>query len=200
MKKLNNKGLSIIELLVCFVIVAVISVTLLNIIMDYNSLQETEHIKNLIKSYKNTVTKTIQSDIIKYGLSDVNVDSTQENELKLILTFNNLPTIKEDNSKTKYLIVHASDDENYIIYQDTVKEDEDYINQDVKYLLPTTTNINDKDSDGNKNKKDIRFRELPQTIDNDRFITNDIFYLYIPIEHSEIDDTYGIRIIAPLTQ
>ena len=57
MKKVNNKGLTIIELLVCFVMVAVISITLLNIIMNYRSAQETENVKNIIRAYKNTGTK-----------------------------------------------------------------------------------------------------------------------------------------------
>ena len=209
MTKLNNKGLSIIELLVCFVIVAVISITLLNIVMDYNSFQETEHIKNTIKTYKNTITRVIQDDITKYGLTDVQVDNTNTDDdtLKLILTFNNLPNPITTN--TKNLTIVARNNENYIMYEDTVKgSDGNYFNQDVKYTLPSTTKIyvDDNTNEGNANtgkveKNDIHFRGLPEPISGgEKFVQNDVFYLYIPIEHSEVDATYGITIIAPLVK
>lgn len=206
MTKLNNKGLSIIELLVCFVIVAVISITLLNIVMDYNATQETENIKNIIKTYKNTVTKNIQNDIIKYGLSKVEVDqtNTDSDSVKLILTFKDLPD--SISSKTKNLIIHASSSDNYVLYEDTVKSGNTYINQPVKYVLPHTTKIYvDKANDsinntsGKENKNDIHFKNLPEPITGtESYVSNDVFYLYIPIEHSEVDETYGITIIAPL--
>ena len=206
MTKLNNKGLSIIELLVCFVIVAVISITLLNIVMDYSAFQETEHVKNVIKTYKNSVTKIIQNDIIRYGLTDVRVDDTNSDSdsLKLILTFKDLPD--SISTKTKNLIVHVGSSENYISYEDTVKSGDTYINQEVKYILPHTTKIySDKANDsinntsGKETKNDIHFRNLPEPITGtNSYVSNGVFYLYIPIEHSEVDETYGITIIAPL--
>ena len=60
MKKLNNKGLTIIELLVCFVIVAVIAISLLNIIMNYKN--KLNKIVNLSKDY--------------HGFSSNNIDKT----------------------------------------------------------------------------------------------------------------------------
>ena len=121
MKKVNNKGLTIIELLVCFVMVAVISITLLNIIMNYRSAQETENVKNIIRAYKNTVTKTLQYDIISHGLQSVSVDNSKMDigELTIDLEFNN--PIDDSGETTKQLKIVAKGTENYIQYPDTVK-------------------------------------------------------------------------------
>jgi len=119
MKKLNNKGLSIIELLVCFVIVSIISVALINTIMNYRAKQETENIKNLIRTYKNTITKVVQNDIINYGLKSAEVDETEQNTIKIKLNF--LTPIDTQNTLQKELIIVANNDENYIEYPDTIK-------------------------------------------------------------------------------
>ena len=127
MKKLNNKGLSIIELLVCFVIVAIISVALINTIMNYRAKQETENIKNLIRTYKNTITKVVQNDIINYGLKSAEVDETEQNTIKIKLNF--LTPIDTQNTLQKELIIVANNDENYIEYPDTIKiSDTEYQN------------------------------------------------------------------------
>ena len=196
MKKLNNKGLSIIELIVCFVIVAVISVTLLNIIMDYKAKQETENINKLIKSYKDSVTKIIQNDIIKYGLTNVVIDDSEMNKgkIKILFIFKSpLDTLTENK---KELIIVGTKDENYIEYPDTVKNsDGTYINQPVKYELPYTTKIYAR-KNSNLDEKEVRndiyfLLEKPEVVDY-------IFYLHIPIEHSETSSTFSINIVSPI--
>jgi len=71
MKKLNKKGMSIIELLVCFVIVTIVAITLLNTLMEYKSEEQIENTKSYVETYKNTVSRVIQSDITDYGLKGV---------------------------------------------------------------------------------------------------------------------------------
>lgn len=65
MKKLNNKGLTAIEVLVCFVIISIIVISMFNIINNYKNKRDLESYKLDITTYKNTVTKTIYDDIIK---------------------------------------------------------------------------------------------------------------------------------------
>lgn len=67
MKKLNNHGLTAVEVLICFSITAVIVISLFKIINNFNEKQAIESKKNLIQTYKNTVTKTIQDDILAGG-------------------------------------------------------------------------------------------------------------------------------------
>lgn len=196
MKKLNNKGLSVIELLVCFVIVAVIAISLLNVIMNYTADQQTEYIKNLIRTYSDQVTKVIEDDIISHTLSSVDVDRSEDNELKLTLHFKyDLVT----GVKTKDLKIVAKENENYIEYPDIVKNGDSYTTQPVRYKLPSTTKIytaKDEELTQNEVKNDIHFKNLPE---EEEFIENDVFYLKIPIEHSELNSTYAITIVCPVT-
>ena len=68
MKKLNNKGMTIIEVLVCFVLVAIISTSMYNSISNFNDRRNLESMKEKILNVKNLYTKQIEDDIVKKGL------------------------------------------------------------------------------------------------------------------------------------
>ena len=67
-KKLNNKGMTTVEILISFVLVALISTSLYTTISNYNRKMDRETFKLEINKYKNILTKEIQDDIIKGGL------------------------------------------------------------------------------------------------------------------------------------
>ena len=71
MKKLNNKGITTIEVIISFVLVVIISASLFTTITAYNAKRLTESYKSQIYTYKNQLTKTIQDDLIKKGLVEV---------------------------------------------------------------------------------------------------------------------------------
>ena len=74
MKKLNKNGMTAIEVLICFSIVSIISVSMLKLVTSFKDKQEIESFKTSILTYKNTVTKAITSDIIAgKGVNDVDV-------------------------------------------------------------------------------------------------------------------------------
>ena len=92
-KKLNDKGLTVIEILVCFSIVVVIVMSMFKVVNNQKSKQEIESAKNSMLTYKNEVTKTIEEDIIKYGgISNVEI-TPAENDNPYIITYqlNNRP-------------------------------------------------------------------------------------------------------------
>lgn len=64
MKKLNNKGLTAIEILVCFSIISVLVISMLNIVNNYKTKQDNESYKSDIYTYKTTLTDAIYKDII----------------------------------------------------------------------------------------------------------------------------------------
>lgn len=75
MKKLNNKGITIIEILLCFVLVVGITSSLFSSLNSYKNKQQLESNRNAIVTYKNLLTKDIQDDLIKKGLKDVEITS-----------------------------------------------------------------------------------------------------------------------------
>ena len=76
MKRLNKKGMTTVEILVSFVIVAVISSTIYTTVSNYATRREIESYKLELNTYKNLLTKEIQDDLIKKGLLNV---SKEEN-------------------------------------------------------------------------------------------------------------------------
>lgn len=63
----NERGFSTVELLVCFIIVTTIVISMFDLIMNYKNRQQVESINSQMVTYKNTVTKVIEDDIIKHG-------------------------------------------------------------------------------------------------------------------------------------
>lgn len=76
MKKLNNKGFTIVEVLVCFILVSVVMMSLFSTISSFNEKRIQESYRAKVYEYKNSLTNTIQSDFIKKGLSYARVSKT----------------------------------------------------------------------------------------------------------------------------
>lgn len=85
MKRLNQKGFSTVELLVCFIIVTTIVISMFDLIMNYKNRQQVESINSEMVTYKNTVTKTIEDDIVNNG----GMYSVTQNGNILSFTFRN---------------------------------------------------------------------------------------------------------------
>ena len=77
-KKLNNKGMTAIEILITFVIVAIIVVSMYNGISGLKTRETVASYKLSLVTYKNLLTKDIQDDLIKVGLIAVQSESMVE--------------------------------------------------------------------------------------------------------------------------
>lgn len=85
MKSLNNKGITAVELLVCFIIVSAIVVSMFNLILNYRNKEQIEEINNEVINYANNLQKDIQDDLIKGHL--VSVDNITEDGYNATFTF-----------------------------------------------------------------------------------------------------------------
>lgn len=72
MKRLNNRGISIIEIIVTFSLVMVIVGGLMSIIMHYRLTAQSSLKQMELQSYKETLTKAIQDDILDLGIAEIN--------------------------------------------------------------------------------------------------------------------------------
>ena len=79
MKKLNNKGITTIEVLICFVLIVIITVSIYATISNFNEKKVLESYKEQILNYKNLLTKDIQDDLIKVGLIHARFERKNEN-------------------------------------------------------------------------------------------------------------------------
>lgn len=185
MKKLNNHGLTAIEVIICFSITAVIVISLFKTINNYNEKQYIESNKNQIKTYENTVTKSIQDDVLRNGgvfqLLESNItnnyDAAYDNG-KIVVQF------QFTNQKTAMLTIKfntddSSNDEEYILYE-TYNRDE---NTKEKFSL--------RDIHG------VQFNEQRIDYDEDGGLLN----IYVGIIDIDLGDKYSVLdLTLPLTK
>lgn len=85
MKNLDNKGLTAIEILVCFSIVVVIVMSMFKVVNNQKDKQTIESYKNSITTYKNSVTKTIEEDIrTGGGIRSVDSINDETDQIEII--------------------------------------------------------------------------------------------------------------------
>lgn len=70
--KLNNRGMSIIEIVVTFALIMFMIIGLFNIVLNYQSKASDTIKKTDLISFKTSLTKDIQDDILEYGIQDIN--------------------------------------------------------------------------------------------------------------------------------
>ena len=74
---LNKKGITSVELLVCFIIISTIVVSMYNLILNYRNREQIEEINNEVIAFSNNLQQVIQSDLVMRHLvsvSNVSVD------------------------------------------------------------------------------------------------------------------------------
>ena len=79
-KKLNNKGITTAEVLVCFVLIILISTSIYSIVDTYSNRHRIESFKEKVVTYKNLLTKEINNDLIKKGLNSVHFETNDDSE------------------------------------------------------------------------------------------------------------------------
>ena len=84
---LNRKGITSVELLVCFIIISTIVVSMYNMILSYRNKEQIEEINNEVISFSNNLQEEIQSDLIMGHL--VNVTNVSADGYSATLTFDN---------------------------------------------------------------------------------------------------------------
>lgn len=191
MKRLNNKGITTVEVLICFVLVVIITVSMYAIISNFNERKIIEGYKEELYDYKNILTKDIQDDFIKIGLSHVKYDREEDGDrIKHTLTCN----LKDGTTKILYIeqlyaysSYHTSgsttEDDHFSIQYGTAL---DMIN----YPLPDLGSY--KNEYGNK-VLDLSINNVFISVDD-----NNVLSLYIGFYHPELDTKYAINIVCPI--
>lgn len=177
--KLNNKGMTLIEIVVCFVLVSFISVALFGTVAAFNTKRSTESVKVALLTYRNEVTRVIENDLVQRGLSNVVINGN--NEARLYFRDGYSASLSITDERVNDDGSGAGADKFSILYDKH------------QYVLPDVGSSTVTDSDGNiKNIKDLRFSIVK--IEND----DSVFLLYISFYHPELGTDYSINIVAPI--
>lgn len=191
MMRLNNKGITTIEVIICFVLVVTITTAMYGTVASYNQKRILEQYKEELYTYKNLITKEIQDDFIKIGLTHAEyknevdgyttkhrVDCTLKDGTRRILI------VTQTFGKSEYHQKGGNVNDYYMIQYGTSESDL------IEYPLP---NFGESKNDTGKTIKDLSINNvlIKVTADN-------VLDIYIGFYHPELTTRYGIQIITPI--
>lgn len=197
-KRLNNKGLTMVEILVASVLLVVVVVSLYSSIETYSNKEHIEYNKERIVKYKNLLTKEIQDDLIKKGLVDAKVSIVP-------LSVNGSAVTPE----TYTVNLHFRDDSTKILKVELVKAVDYHVTDEgINHNLDDSFVISYGNLDNmvqyplpelgfGENLYKHKVQDL--RIDDVNINTNnDILNIYIGFFHQDFGRKYNINIICPI--
>lgn len=204
MKKLNNKGITTIEVILCFVLVVMITVSMYSTISYFNEKRIIENYKEQVYSYKDLLTKEIQDDFIKIGLTHAEYKQSENGDE----TIHTLTCTLKDGTKrelvVKQVIARSSYhlggkegiDDSFMIQYGKPGELINHPLPDLGYSGFDSVENKSCNPDGNAHCNKI----LDFSINNVKIDIKDenVLIIYIGFYHPELSTRYGINIVAPI--
>ena len=108
---LNKKGITSVELLVCFIIISTIVVSMYNLILNYRNREQIEEINNEVIAFSNNLQQVIQSDLIMGHLSNVTNISSDGHSATFNFDTSNSYTTTIEIDPNNYVIRYGRDSE-----------------------------------------------------------------------------------------
>lgn len=206
--KLNKRGITTIEVLIAFVLLAIIVVSMYGTVETYKNRQNIESYKNTILTYKNLLTKDIQDDLIKKNLVDVSINYTQittdgSGKITTPETYNVKLFFRDGTSKVLKVERVLADDYGESSYttepvsSGTCSNNKnDYFaisygpeDDMISYPVPE---LGSGENDTGCKIQDLRMTDI--NINND----NDILTIFINFYHPDFGSKYSINIVCPI--
>lgn len=179
MKKLNNKGFTVIELTVSFLFVFMVAFSMYQLLYNYRVRQNEESIKSQMIDYKNQVTLAIQNDINEKTLKyiDYCTEGGKRTSKCIVLYFNDNTSkqLSIEERKKVYEDIDEPQTVNYISYGGTIYESTDA----VLLEFPSGQMLYSSSESDNLEDENV-----------------EVYKISIPIYHHDLDGNYGISIVA----
>lgn len=202
LKKLNNKGMTAVEVLVCFVLVVIISTSVYTTVSAYQNKQQIESFKEKIFTYKNLLTKEIYDDLIKDGLVAAKIqtfnrnDATGDAEAMIEMNMRNgdkkCLKIKSQKAydyfwtETPDLPASEDKDDDFMISYGDCKYNYDNLTD---YPIP---DLGESTNPNGKKIYDLRINNVDVTLDKS------VLSIYVGFYHPDLGTRYGIDIVCPV--
>lgn len=183
--KLNNKGFTVIELVLSFLFVTILSISLYQIVVNYKEKSQLESIQSELINFKTKVIIDIETDITKYFLKDMSYcmkDGAIVNKC-VDLTFGN--------GTTKRLEILTEKKKNEIKWENGGAQTFEYIVPyirygGVKYSIPDAKYVSI-----------VADYMFTKTTPEDSLENKHALYkINIPIKHMDFEGTFDIEVVA----
>ena len=199
LKKLNNRGMTAVEILVCFVLMSILAVSMYSSIASYKNKQSIESAKEKIFTYKNLLTKEVQDDLIKKGLVSAEISETI-NETKG--KPENLPSkvfkvdfLFRDGSK-KQLVINRRLASEYSVVDCASEKINDAFSiqygEEGNLMTYDLPDVGYGENQCGEKVLDLRINNVDINKDNN------ILTIYIGFYHPDLGTRYGINIVCPI--
>ena len=217
MRKLNNKGMTTAEILVSFILVSLVSAILYTTVSNYNVKRQTEAYKLELNTYKNLLTKTIQDDLIKIGVTNAKIKTGSIGNIDTYIV-----NIELKDYSTRRLYIGRTLADDYFVEIGSTNPCENTTDKDdffeLFYGIPTYKDINtpnpkeglepfpipDFGYSMNHNQMELKSCSTPHRI-NDLRVTNvrvktenQVFSLFIGFSHTQLGTKFAINIACPM--
>lgn len=189
--KLNNKGITTIEVLICFILVVIITVSMYATISSFNERKIVEGYKEKVFDYKNLLTKDIQDDFIKIGL----VHAKYEKSVVGDETVHTINCDLKDGSSRTLVVKQTLAKSSYHTEGSTTSDDEFMIlygpsDDMIEYPIP------DLGSSKNNYGNTVKDLEIDNVLIN--ITEDDVLSIYIGFYHPDLESKYAINIVCPI--
>ena len=201
--KLNNKGMSIIEIVVTFTLIMFLVTGLLIIVVNYRNKAAIILQKLDLDTFKNTLTQDVNNDILNYGVVEMNFNADCAS-LHLNRCINIVYHDPNDSTKTITKVLGTS--EIFTKKGDDVSSQKESIENKYIYYDGMKYPLHEKLPD--KLPNDRAYYDLSAIRINDDAILNSKFtvledgtkvYIYtidIEVSHIDFQDDFGLHIVA----
>ena len=177
---MNEKGFTVVELIVSFVIVMTISIGLFTTVDSYRNNQQQELYKKTVNSYMNEILASIQNDNIKGGgIINIEPESVFERTSKCYEYSQGIKIVYRNN-EIRYLCIGngtIKSEKNGILYGD--------------YLFKKPTKFIEFVDDIIFTNEEYTYDELSQKK------VNQVWSIEIKAKHTELKETFSINIVSP---
>ncbi|MBQ6497910.1 MAG: hypothetical protein IJI58_04265 [Bacilli bacterium] len=193
MRKLNNKGMTTVEVIVCFILVVTIATSMYSTVASFNQKRIIEQNKEEIYTYKNLLTKEVQDDFIKIGITSASYGrQVSQGGARIEHTLN---CAMRDGTKRRLVIIQQFTKSQY--HTSGSESVDDYYM--IKYGPPTDMidypipELGTTELPSGKKAKDFSINNVWISISDDNVLN-----IYIGFYHPELTTRYGVQIIAPI--
>ncbi len=175
--KRDNRGFTVIELILSFIFVFTLAFSMYQLLFSYRTRQNTESIRSQMLDYRDQVTLAIQNDIVEKNLKSIESCYIGGNVVNrcIVLNFN-------DNTKKKLSVEDGT-----VTY-----DGNDY---DIKYIKYDNIIYQSPDAILLEFGNGYIYHETQEADEIENDIT--IYRISIPIYHNDLSGNYGINIVAP---
>ena len=199
LKKLNNRGMTAVEILVCFVLMSILAVSMYSSIASYKNKQSIESAKEKIFTYKNLLTKEIQDDLIKKGLVSAEIsetiNETKGKPEKLPSKVFKVDFLFRDGSK-KQLVINRRLASDYSVVDCASEKINDAFSiqygEEGNLMTYDLPDVGYGENQCGEKVLDLRINNVDINKDNN------ILTIYIGFYHPDLGTRYGINIVCPI--